>query len=219
MSKATTVVDENISDGLIVNKHDDTDTTKDAEEAETQEETTDNTDQEEVEKENTESAPRRPSIQEHLKNAANKTSSLFSWTVMAAKKKVEDAKVASQPHLTKLQENSKLFAAKTQEAAKNAAEVINETVQVTRERANSALSKENQAKFRERARSFQEQSAASIKSAGMNVATSAKVAAKVTQEKVNQGVAAVKSGVHNISKRMSKRQQYGQELDITEVSL
>ena len=35
MSKATTVVDENISDGLIVNKHDDTDTTKDAEEAET----------------------------------------------------------------------------------------------------------------------------------------------------------------------------------------
>ena len=57
-------------------------------------------------------------------------------------KKVENAKVASQPHLAKLQENSKLFAAKTQEAAKNAAEVINETVQVTRERANSALSKE-----------------------------------------------------------------------------
>ena len=53
----------------------------------------------------------------------------------------------------------------------------------------------------------------------MNVATSAKVAAKVTQEKVSQGVAAVKSGVNNISKRMSKKQQYGQELDITEVSL
>ena len=53
------------------------------------------------------------------------------------------------------------FAAKTQEAASNAAEVISETVQVTRERANSALSKENQAKFRERELGlFQEQSAA-----------------------------------------------------------
>ena len=51
MSEATTVVDENISDGLIVNKHDDTDTTKDAEEAETQRKL-DNTDQEDVEKEN-----------------------------------------------------------------------------------------------------------------------------------------------------------------------
>lgn len=217
MSEASNV-EENISDGLIVNKQDDTGT-KDVEEVETHKETTDKVDEEELEKENSESAPRRPSIQEHLKNAAHKTSSLFSWTVMTAKKKVEDAKIASQPHLTKLQENSKLLAAKTQEAAKNAAEVINETVQVTRERANSALSKESQAKFRERARSFQEQSAASIKNAGINVATSAKVAAKVTQDKVNQGVAAVKSGVNNISKRMSKRKQYGQELDITEVSL
>ena len=37
----------------------------------------------------------------------------------------------------------------------------------------------------------------------MNVATSAKVAAKVTQEKVNVGVAAVKR-VHNIAKECQK---------------
>ena len=82
---------------------------------------------------------RRPSIQDHLKSAAQKTSSLFSWTVMTAKQKV----IATQPHLTKLQEKSKLLAIKTKEKAKQAGEAINETVQITRERANSALSEEN----------------------------------------------------------------------------